>query len=154
MEAVQRQRQRAQSFGYLTSTPQLVVSGGPYITIVPANPAYIPVPYYDPAIVFYPPRRGFVVGTAIHFGFGVTVGTYFAPWGWGYGRFDWGSHVLYVNNARWGRTWDNRVAYVHPYEGLRRVEGPRPPEGHRIEERSAHEREAPKQGRRFEEHRR
>src|SRR5207244_4455051 len=66
MEAVQRQRQRAMSYGYLRSTPQIVVGGGPYVTIAPANPYYLPVPYYDPAIVFYPPRRGFYVGGAVN----------------------------------------------------------------------------------------
>jgi len=153
MEAVQRQRQRAQSFGYLRSGPQLVVSGGPYITILPVTPAFIPVPYYDPAVVFFPPRRGFFVGGAINFGFGVSIGTYFAPWGWGRDRFDWGGHALFINDERWGRNWDNRGAYVHPFEGIRRVEGPRPAEVHRLEERSGRERDAARQGRRVEEHR-
>jgi len=94
-----------------------VVSDGPYITIMPVNPGYIVVPYYDPAVVFFAPRPGFAVGGAIRFGFGVTIGGFFAPWGWGAGgiRFDWGAHAVFLNNARWGRTWANRSAYVHPY---------------------------------------
>ena len=44
---------------------------GPYITILPANPAFIVVPYYNPLIVFAPPRPGFFIGGAIGFRFGV-----------------------------------------------------------------------------------
>ena len=122
MDAVQRQRAIAQRYGYLRSNGQVVVSGGPYITIMPVNPGFVVVPYYDPAVVFFAPRPGFVVGGAIRFGFGVTIGGFFAPWGWAPGgiRFDWGGHAVFLNNARWGRTWVNRAAYVHPYAAIRR----------------------------------
>src|SRR5580698_2703635 len=83
MDAVQRQRAVAQRYGYLASNGQIVVSGGPYITIMPVDPGFIVVPYYDPAVVFFAPRPGFVVGGAIRFGFGVTIGGFFRPWGWG-----------------------------------------------------------------------
>ena len=151
MDAVQRQRAIAQRYGYLRTNPQIVVGGGPYITIMPANPAYMVVPYYNPAVVFFAPRAGFVVGGAISFGFGVGIGTYFAPWGWGPGaiRFDWGAHAVFLNNARWGRTWANRAAYVHPYAGIRRP-GPgfvRPAEGHELHPRSEPERNAAREGR-------
>src|SRR2546427_9934265 len=86
-------------------------------TIVPVHPAFIPVPYYDPAIVFFPPEPGIVIGGAIRFDFFVTIGEFFRPWGWGYCRFDWDSHVVIINNAPWRRTWINRREYVHPYEG-------------------------------------
>jgi hypothetical protein len=89
MDAVQRERRKAKDYGYLRSSAQIIVSDGPYITIVPVHPAYIPVPYYDPAIVFFPPEPGIVVGGAIRFGFFVTIGDFFRPWGWGYCRFDW-----------------------------------------------------------------
>ena len=46
-------------------------------------PDFVVVPYYDPAIVFFAPRPGFVVGGAIRFGFGVSLGVFFRPWGWG-----------------------------------------------------------------------
>ena len=36
------------------------------------------------------------------------------------GRFDWGGHAVFINNARWGRTWFNRGAYIHPYAGVHR----------------------------------
>ena len=82
MDAVQRQRAVAQRYGYLRTNGQIVVSGGPYITILPVDPGFIVCPYYDPAIVFFAPRAGFVVGGAIRFGFGVSIGGFFAPWGW------------------------------------------------------------------------
>jgi hypothetical protein len=120
MDAVQRQRQKAEQYGYLRTNQQIVVSNGPYITIDPANPAYIIVPAYNPLVVFAPPRPGFFVGGAIGVGFGVTIGAFFRPWGWGYTRFGWGSHEIFVNNVRWNRTWVNRGVYVHPYPGLPR----------------------------------
>ncbi len=153
MDAVQRARQEAQRYGYLRSNGQVVVSPGPYITIVPVNPGYVVVPYYDPGIVYFPPRPGFVIGGAIRFGYGISVGTYFRPWGWGYNRFDWGTHVVVINNAPWGRTWVNRGSYIHPY-ALGRYSVPRPAERHPVYEPSAREREAAREGRhRVEEHR-
>src|SRR4029077_10494240 len=113
MDAVQRNRQKAMSYGYLRTTGQVVVVPGPYIEIRPANPDYIVVPYYDPLIVFAPPRRGIVVGGAIRFGFGVTLGAVFAPWGWHANRLLWDEHVVIINNAPWRRTWDNRAVYIH-----------------------------------------
>lgn len=159
MDATQRERRKATDFGYLRTNGQIVVGGGPYITIMPANPSFIVVPAYDPGIVFFAPRPGFVVGGAIRFGFGVTIGTFFRPWGWApgfYGRFDWGGHAVFINNARWGRTWVNRGAYVHPYPEVRRfAPGPRPAERHALHERSAPERQNAREGRRVrEEHRR
>ena len=151
MDAVQRQRGLAQRYGYLRSNGQVMVSGGPYITIAPVNPGYVAVPYYDPTVVYYAPRAGFAVGGAIRFGFGVSIGGYFAPWGWAPGavRFDWGGHGVFLDGARWNRHWDNRAAYVHPYPAIRR---PAPgfvrrPEPHALEPRSAPERNAPRQGR-------
>lgn len=156
MDAVQRERRKAQSYGYLRSNAQVVVSGGPYITVVPVRPAYIAVPVYDPAVVFFAPAPGFVVGGAIHFGFFVGVGTFFRPWGWGYSRFDWGAHVVFINNAPWRRTWVNRRAYVHPYEGVHRwtVAEHTTVERHELHARSEGERSAAREGReRVEEHR-
>ena len=156
MDAVQRERQKAYNFGYLRSNGQIIVSGGPYITIMPVDPGFIVVPYYNPGIVFFAPRPGFVVAGGIRFGFGVTIGAFFTPWGWGpgFGRFDWGAHALFVNNARWGRTWANRATYVHPYAGVRRfTAAQRVPEAHQLHERSTQERAAPREGRRgVEEH--
>jgi hypothetical protein len=152
MDSVQRQRAVAQRYGYLRSNGQVLVGGGPYITILPVNPAFVVVPWYDPAVVFFAPRPGFVIGTGIRFGFGISVGGFFAPWGWGGAgiRFDWGAHAVFLNNARWGRTGANRAVYVHPaYAGFRRP-GPgavRPAEGHALQPRSAPERAAAREGR-------
>jgi len=101
MDAVQRERRKARDFGYLRSNGQIIVGGGPYITIAPVNPGFVVVPYYDPRIVFFAPRPGFVVGGAIRFGFGVTIGGFFRPWGWGYDRFDWDRHAVIINNEPW-----------------------------------------------------
>jgi hypothetical protein len=115
MYAVQRMRQRARDYGYLRSGPQIVVAGGPYITIMPARADYIVVPTYDPVIVYARPRPGFFIGAAIGFRFGVAVGVPFRPWGWGYNRIAWDRRVVFINNAPWQRTWVNRHEYHHPY---------------------------------------
>src|ERR1700722_11853042 len=105
MDAVQRQRHIAAQYGYLRTNGQVVVSGGPYIAIAPVNPAFIVVPAYDPRIVFFAPRPGFVVGGAIRFGFGISIGAAFAPWGWGATRIGWDNHALFIANHPWERTW-------------------------------------------------
>ena len=150
MDAVQRERRKTRDYGYLRTNAQVVVGVGPYITIMPVNPGFVVVPYYDPRVVFFAPRPGFVVGGAIRFGFGVSVGLFFRPWGWGpgFGRFDWGGHAVFLNNARWGRTWVNRGGYVHPYEGVHRfAPAERAPERHELHERSERERSEAREGR-------
>ncbi|MCU1257090.1 MAG: hypothetical protein JWM83_3389 [Candidatus Angelobacter sp.] len=122
MFAVQRMRQRARDYGYLRSGPQIIVGGGPYITILPARADYVVVPYYDPVVVYARPRPGFFIGGAIGFRFGVVLGASYRPWGWGYNRIAWDRRVVFINNAPWQRTWGNRHEYVHPY-AIRRYEG-------------------------------
>ncbi len=147
MDAVQRMRQKAKDYGYLRSNDRILVSGGPYITIDPADPAFVVVPAYDPLIVFGPPRPGFFVGGAIGFGFGVGLGVAFRPWGWGFTRFDWGAHVVIINDARWGRDWGNRGVYAHPYGyGVQRWDAGRRAEGHPLIRRDEAERRAPREG--------
>jgi hypothetical protein len=149
MDAVQRERRKARDFGYLRSNGQIIVGGGPYITVMPVNPGFVVVPYYDPRIVFFAPRPGFVVGGAIRFGFGVTIGGFFRPWGWGYDRFDWDRHGVIINNEPWRRSWGNRREYEHPYPGVRRyAPAERAPERHELHDRSERERAAPREGRR------
>jgi hypothetical protein len=116
MDAIQDQRQRAYNYGYLRTNAQYrVVTPAPGdIEILPVNPAFIYVPFYDPGIVFFRPRAGFFVGGAITFGPAIGVG-FFAPFGWGGIGFGWGAHTIIVNNRPWDRTWVNRGAYVHPY---------------------------------------
>jgi hypothetical protein len=159
MAAVQRMRYHAREFGYLRTGPEVIVGGGPYITILPVRPEFICVPYYDPAVVFIAPRPGFFVGAGISFRFGVTLGPVFRPWGWGYNRIGWGERAVFINNARWGRTWVNRTTYVHPYTIRREVIVRRdvvvhPVERHELVERSERERSAERFGHpRVEEHR-
>jgi hypothetical protein len=148
MDAVQRLRREAAEYGYLRTNPSIVVGMGPYITIMPANPAFIVVPYYSPAVVFVRPRPGFALGIAIRFGFGINIGFAFRPWGWGLTRFNWGGHALIVNSVPWGRTWANRANYVHPYSVRRfAASAPRPPERHELVRRSPAERKDAKEGR-------
>jgi hypothetical protein len=145
MDAAQRMRRLAMSYGYLRSNSAVVVRGGPFVEILPANPAFIVVPYYSPAVVFAAPRPGIVVGGAIGYGFGVSIGAVFAPWGWGRTRFVWANHALIVNNAPWGRTWANWAVYVHPYAVPRYTAKGRA-EQHQTIERSQREREAQRSG--------
>jgi hypothetical protein len=156
MDAVQRMRHRAYEYGYLRSGPQVVVAGGPYITILPARADYVVVPYYDPAVVYVAPRPGFFIGAAIGFRFGVVLGPVFRPWGWGYNRVAWSSHAVFINNVRWDRRWDNRATYVHPY-AIRRtavVRGPAWHDQHELYPRTERERSAERYGHaRVEEHR-
>lgn len=115
MYAVQRMRQRARDYGYLRTGPQIIVGGGPYITIMPARVDYVVVPTYDPVVVYERPRAGFFIGGAIGFRFGVALGASYRPWGWGYNRIAWDRRVVFINNAPWQRTWVNRYEYHHPY---------------------------------------
>jgi hypothetical protein len=154
MDAVQRMRQRARDYGYLRSNGQIVVGGsGPYIEIMPVNPGYVIVPYYDPLVVYARPRPGFVMTSGINFGFGVAIGSAFRPWGWGGNRFVWSNHTVIVNNRGWDRRWVNRTTYVHPYE-VQRYSAPRVEERHEVRERPREVRERERPGRYREDDRR
>jgi hypothetical protein len=113
MDAVQRMRQRAQQAGKLASTPQENVvnttdSGQPAIEIVPADPAVIYVPVYNPVWIWGPPLwypyPGWYWGSVgFGFGIGIDVGLFFGGgwhgwggWGWHPG---WGNHTVIVNNT-------------------------------------------------------
>ncbi|WP_334270312.1 DUF3300 domain-containing protein [Edaphobacter sp. HDX4] len=117
MDAVQRMRQQAMSYGYLAPNSYInVVATGGYIQILPVNPNVVYVPYYDPLVVFASPRRGLAIAGAIHFGPGITIGSAFAGWGWWFGSgFLWPSHTILIDHRPWGRTWINRTGYIHPY---------------------------------------
>jgi len=126
MDAVQRQRQLALNYGYLASNEYYRVVPAPgAIEILPVDPGFIYVPFYNPAVVFFRPRPGFFVGGAITFGPRIFIGA-FAPFGWGGIGLNWRSHVILLNNRPWERRWDNRNVYVHHYDYVRpRAEGPR-----------------------------
>ncbi len=147
MDSVQRMRQEARNYGYLRSNQQIIVSGGPYIAIEPANPYFMVVPAYDPYVVFAAPRPGFFVGGAIGFGFGVGLGAWFRPWGWGSTRIGWDSHAIFINNARWDRSWNNRGTYAHTYPGVRRYAPANRVEHHELIPRSETERSGARSGR-------
>jgi hypothetical protein len=147
MDAVQRMRQKAASYGYLRSNQQVVVSTGPYITIMPVTPTYVCVPAYDPRVVFFAPGPGIFVGAGIHFGFGIILGFGFAPWGWGSTRIAWGTHDVFIAGGRWGRSWGNRGTYVHPYRDFHAYRGPAVPDHHELIRRSEGERRDAREGR-------
>ena len=127
MDSVQAMRSEAYNYGYLRTNPyDTVTEAGGYVQITPANPAYLYVPTYDPAIVFGAPRPGFSINSAIGFGPAVVIGGGFAPWGWAHPYMGWRDHAIFFDDRPFGRTWGNRGRYVHPYERpYVRREGPR-----------------------------
>jgi hypothetical protein len=127
MDAVQRMRQKAMDYGYLQTTAQdrVVVDGPDDVEILPVNPGFVCVPYYDPAVVFVAPRPGFFVRGGITFGAGIYVGA-FAPFGWAGPMLDWHAHSIIIDHRPWARAWGNRTTYVHPYAyPARGATGPR-----------------------------
>lgn len=127
MDAVQQLRQEAYNYGYLRSNQYERVDMAPgAIEILPVNPGFYYVPYYNPVIVFGRPRPGFFVGGAIRFGGGISIGAAFAPFGWAHVGFGWHDHAILIDNHPWARTWANRGVYSHPYATpYRREPGPR-----------------------------
>jgi hypothetical protein len=137
LDAIQRQRGKAVSFGYLRTDAQVIVDSASDITIMPRDPAYVFVPSYDPDVVFFAPKAGANVVDTISYAPGVNVGgfqpfgwkakrwesfgSYFQPWGWGFAGIDWEARSLIISSVAWGRTWANRHDYVHPYPDLRQV---------------------------------
>jgi hypothetical protein len=112
MDAIQRQRAMALRYGYLRSTGDIRVVPAPgAIEIVPVYPGAVFVPYYNPYIVFAPPRPGFVIGGAIVFGPRIAIGV-FAPFGWGGVSVAWRTHAIIVGNRPFVRTWASRQAVV------------------------------------------
>lgn len=136
MDAVQRQRQLAYNYHYLANNQydRVVYAGPGDIEILPVNPGFYAVPFYNPYAVY---RPGFV-GAAIRFGPGITIGAAFAPWGWGHVGFGWGAHSILIDNRPWGRTWVNRGAYVHPYAAPRPYAVPGHYSGHYEEHHDFH----------------
>lgn len=114
MDAVQAMRQKAQSAGQLSSTPQQAVgTDDGAITIAPANPTVVYVPVYNPWTVYgaplavypgydyAPPAGVFWGGLAVGFAAAVGIGLFaHSPWGWGHWGMGWGSHAVYFNHNR------------------------------------------------------
>src|SRR5438477_3019225 len=110
MDAVQRMRAKAQSKGTLKTTEQqkveteTVEGGEEVIVIEPANPQFVYVPSYDPAVVYGPPGDypypayyypGYVPGAGLAFGTGLILG---AAWANNWGNCNWGHGDITINN--------------------------------------------------------
>ena len=100
--SVQRLRHLAKNVGNLqTNQQQEVLENDNYIAINPAQPQYIYVPTYDPAIIYY--RRPYW-GPGISFGIGYPIGGWLNPgfrwgfWGGGFG----GVYYTGWNPYGWG----------------------------------------------------
>ena len=132
MDAVQRERRIAMDYGYLSDSAYYRVVSGPYIQIVPIDPAFVVVPRYNPVVVFARPRPGFAISAASGFGPRIAVGA-FVPFGWRSPALDWRTHAVVIDGRSWQRQWDNRREYVHPYTATVRRYEPR-------ERRESHER--------------
>ncbi|HYB65010.1 MAG TPA: DUF3300 domain-containing protein [Steroidobacteraceae bacterium] len=128
MDAVQRLRHRALARGALQSTPQQIVTiDQDVITIEPANPELVYVPYYVPAIYgpwpwpayapydFGGPPGVFIGGALI--GFGIGIGFFEGPWGWW--GCNWPGHGIVYRPPRPGRPGNPPPGMRPPY--------PRPP---------------------------
>jgi hypothetical protein len=97
MDALQEMRKRARKYCYLRSNPQQTVMPGPYLAILPVNPALIAVPHYDSAAVFTAPKPGATTAGAVTFGCAVKLGPAFRPWGWGISQFHWADHDVFTH---------------------------------------------------------
>ncbi|HEV2386117.1 MAG TPA: DUF3300 domain-containing protein [Candidatus Acidoferrales bacterium] len=94
-EAIQRLRHMAYSRRNLITSPQqeVIVEGG-YIQIIPAQPRYIYVPVYNPAVVYVRPAAFGIV--AISFGAGLFIGA------WLNRDWDWGGRGIYYTGWQGG----------------------------------------------------
>ncbi|MEN6623533.1 MAG: DUF3300 domain-containing protein [Smithella sp.] len=105
--SIQRLRWQARNLGNLRSnSKQTVIITGNYIEIIPAQPQYMYVPFYDPSVVYvnswYPGVPYFVT-----FGFGLLIG------GWLIMDFDWPHHHIIYHGWR-HPGWVNRARpYIH-----------------------------------------
>jgi hypothetical protein len=102
MDSIQRLRRSAENEGNLVSTPQQqVVDDNGEIEILPADPAVVYVPVYQPDYVYV--QSGFGLG----FGFACTIGP------WLNCDFDWHHHHLFLwdqNHPRPADWWHERPA--------------------------------------------
>ena len=107
MISIQRLRNKARSYGYLTTNKyQRVYLDSSYIRIVPVQARYIYVPRYNPQIV-YVQRRSSSSSNLISFGLGLLIGS------WLNRDCDWGHHRIYYHGWS-GRGWiDNSRSHVN-----------------------------------------
>ena len=107
MKAIQRMRARAREAGTLANTAQQqVMFDGELITIVPAQPEVIYVPYYDPAIVYVRPS-GFYGSPFLTFGAAFATGPWLAF------DCDWRQRTVWTVERHWthpgNRDWRRPV---------------------------------------------
>ena len=123
LASVQRLRQRAQSAGKLTSTPQqTVTTQHQAIIIAPADPEVVYVPAYNPAVVFgawpypdyppyyYSPPPGYALGTGLAAGLAFGAGVAITRGLWGWGSPNWRTGAINVNVNRFNAINVNRTA--------------------------------------------
>ena len=102
MNAVQRLRRRARNAGNLVTTSQWqIVDTSGYLYIYPAQPQYIYVPVYDPAVV-YVSRPAWYTTAIISFGVGLLIGA------WLNNDCDWQHHRVYYHG------WQHGYGYAPP----------------------------------------
>jgi Protein of unknown function (DUF3300) len=102
MTSVQRLRAQARAAGNLTTTPEMqVVDSGGEIELWPAQPQYLFVPAYDPAVVFFSRAplffsARFLIGAWLNY------------------DCDWRGHRVFYHGWDQGRGWMERSRpYVH-----------------------------------------
>lgn len=137
MDAVQRLRAKADANNKLTTTKEQKVTkttqgSRQVITIEPAQPNTVYVPYYDPGVVYgdwaypaYPPYAfpyaGWVPGAAIATGLAFGAGVAMGAWAWNKwgGGFNWGNNNINVNrntninNIGNNNNWSHNVDHRH-----------------------------------------
>ena len=103
MTAVQRLRAQARDEGNLVTTPELqVVDSGGEIELWPAQPEYLYVPQYDPAVVFFYHRAPLFFGAPFFIG------------AWLNYDFDWREHRIFYHGWEGNRGWVERSRrHVH-----------------------------------------
>jgi hypothetical protein len=107
MEAIQRLRAKARAAGTLQNSPQQqVVADGGVIAIVPTQPSYLYVPYYDPRVV-YSPRPDFFGPTTF-----ITYSRPFAVGSWLRFDCDWRQRTVWTVDRHWAAR--DRHDWRHP----------------------------------------
>jgi hypothetical protein len=112
MDSVQHLRQMAQSSGHLASSPEeTVATDNSAISIEPATPDTLYVPYYNPEVVYgtwpypgyapyyFPAYNGALYATVGAFGFGFGIGLISQYWGWNH--WDWRDHRIAIDDRRY-----------------------------------------------------